>query len=177
MLRTGAKRSHYWLYISLTFTKFYALQETDLAAIDLSTPLGDDEKIPTKQWYHRETPSSKLADTKKKSGKKSTKHKVSVRGEDKSKTKKESPSKRSKSKKSPRKEDEMLIQDISEEKQESGVVEEYRHHYRSKKSSSQKKSGSGKKSGDREKSKKRRDRHDSSERQEAPVVEEPLLLF
>uniref|UniRef100_M4B8K3 AP-3 complex subunit delta n=1 Tax=Hyaloperonospora arabidopsidis (strain Emoy2) TaxID=559515 RepID=M4B8K3_HYAAE len=151
--------------------------ETDLAAVDLSTPLGKDEKVPTDQWFHRQTPSSKLAETEKKVKKKSSKHKGSARGEDKSKQKKESSSKRSKSKKSSRNEEDLLIQGFSDEKQEPAVVEESRHHHRSKKSSTHKRTSSSKRSGDGEKSKKSRDsRHESSKRQET-VVEEPLLLF
>ncbi|OWY95555.1 AP-3 complex subunit delta, partial [Phytophthora megakarya] len=154
--------------------------ETDLSAVDLSIPLGDDEKVPTNQWFHRQTPDAKPEDAKK-SKKKSSKHKKSSRDEDDGKKKKKESSKSSKSKKSSRKQEESLIGGFSDDEQEPTEAQESRHHHRSssaKKSSSHKKSRSSK-SGDGEKSKgkKKKDKeHKSSKRQEAPPAE-PLLLF
>ncbi|CAI5745231.1 unnamed protein product [Peronospora destructor] len=154
------------------------MQETDLAAVDLSTPLGEDEKVPTDQWFHRQTPSAKPVDDENKSKKRSSKHKRSVRGEDDGKKKKESSSKSSKSKKSSRKQESLLIGGFIDE--EAPKAEENRSHRRSsstRRSSSHKKSSSSKNSGNGEKSKKKRkDKHKSSKRQEAPPAE-PLLLF
>ncbi|KAG6977391.1 hypothetical protein JG688_00000425 [Phytophthora aleatoria] len=147
---------------------------TDLAAVDLSIPLGENEKVPTEQWFHRQTP-AKPAEDEKKSKKKSSKHKKSSRGEDtdKKKKKKDVSSKSSKSKKSSRKQ-ELLIGGFSEEEQES--EEQVSRHQRSSsaKKSSHKKSSSSK-NGDGDKSKKKR-KDKSSKRQEAPPAE-PLLLF
>ncbi|KAG3034398.1 AP-3 complex subunit delta-1 [Phytophthora cactorum] len=147
---------------------------TDLAAVDLSIPLGENEKVPTEQWFHRQTP-AKPAEDEKKSKKKSSKHKKSSRGEDtnKKKKKKDASSKSSKSKKSSRKQ-ELLIGGFSEGGQES--EEQVSRHQRSSsaKKSSHKKSSSSK-NGDGDKSKKKR-KDKSSKRQEAPPAE-PLLLF
>ncbi|EEY62953.1 AP-3 complex subunit delta, putative [Phytophthora infestans T30-4] len=92
--------------------------ETDLAAVDLSIPLGENEKVPTDQWFHRQTP-AKPAEDDKKSKKKSSTHKKSSRGDDdsKKKKKKDASSKSSKSKKSSRKQD-LLIGGFSEEEED-----------------------------------------------------------
>ncbi|RQM16544.1 hypothetical protein DD237_001040 [Peronospora effusa] len=158
--------------------KRVGIDEDDLAAVDLSTPLGEDEKVPTDQWFHRQTSSTKPVDDENKSKKRSSKHKRSLRGVDDGKKKKESSSKSStKSKKASRKQESLLVEDFSEE---AAKAEESRSHRRSsstRTSSSHKKSSSSKNSGDGEKSKKKRkDKHKSSKRQEAPSPE-PLLLF
>ncbi|KAJ8577869.1 hypothetical protein ON010_g1337 [Phytophthora cinnamomi] len=154
--------------------------ETDLAAVDLSIPLGENEKVPTEQWFHRQTPAAKPAEDDKKSKKKSSKHKKSPRGEDdgKKKKKKESSSKSSKPKKSSRKQEDLLIGGFSDEEQEPVEAQESRHKHRSSSSKKSKKSSSSKNGGDAEKSKKKRKdkEHKSSKRQEAPPAE-PLLLF
>ncbi|KAG1690504.1 hypothetical protein DVH05_028007 [Phytophthora capsici] len=148
-------------------------EETDLSAVDLSVPLGENEKVPTDQWFHRQTP-VKSTEEGKKTKKKSSKHKKSSRGEDEDKKrKKKESSKSTKSKKSSRKQEGSLIGGFSDEEQES-EEQETRHHHRSsssKKSSSHKKSSSSK---NNEKSKKKKDK--SSRRQEASPAE-PLLLF
>ncbi|KAI9984153.1 hypothetical protein PInf_005446 [Phytophthora infestans] len=148
--------------------------ETDLAAVDLSIPLGENEKVPTDQWFHRQTP-AKPAEDDKKSKKKSSTHKKSSRGDDdsKKKKKKDASSKSSKSKKSSRKQD-LLIGGFSEEEEESEDQVSRHQRSSSKKSSSRKKSSSNKR-GDGDKSKKKR-KDKSSRRPEAPPAE-PLLLF
>ncbi|CAH0474579.1 unnamed protein product [Peronospora belbahrii] len=153
--------------------------EMDLAAVDLSTPLGENEKVPTDQWFHRQTPSAKPAE--KKSTKKSSKHRKNLRREDDGKKKKESASKSSRSKKCSRKQESLLIEGFSDEEQELVKAEKSRGHHRSssiKTSSSHKKSSSSKNSGDGEenKKKKRKDKHKSSKHQDAPPAA-PLLLF
>ncbi|KAE9008816.1 AP-3 complex subunit delta-1 [Phytophthora rubi] len=154
--------------------------ETDLAAVDLSIPLGENEKVPTEQWFHRQTSAAKPAEDEKKSKKKSSKHKKSSRGEDdsKKKKKKESSSKSSKPKKSSRKQEDLLIGGFSDEEQEPVEAQESRHKHRSSSAKKSKKSSSSKNGGDVEKSKKKRKdkEHKSSKRQEAPPAE-PLLLF
>lgn len=148
--------------------------ETDLAAVDLSIPLGENEKVPTDQWFHRQTP-AKPAEDDKKSKKNSSTHKKSSRGDDdsKKKKKKDASSKSSKSKKSSRKQD-LLIGGFSEEEEESEDQVSRHQRSSSKKSSSRKKSSSNKR-GDGDKSKKKR-KDKSSRRPEAPPAE-PLLLF
>ncbi|ETL89193.1 hypothetical protein L917_11853 [Phytophthora nicotianae] len=139
--------------------------ETDLAAVDLSIPLGENEKVPTEQWFHRQTPAKPVEDEKK-SKKKSSKHKKSSRGEHVDKKKKDVSSKSSKSKKSSRKQD-VLIGGLSDEEQETED-----RHQRSSSKKSHKKSSSSK--NDVDKKKKRKEK--GSKRQEAPPAE-PLLLF
>ncbi|KAI9918094.1 hypothetical protein PsorP6_013082 [Peronosclerospora sorghi] len=122
--------------------------EMDLAAVDLSIPLGENEKIPTEQWLHRLTPS--------KPEKKVTKKHSKAHEEKKKKKKKKCSRKQADA-------------GSSADEQEAVASVESRHHYRrsSKKSSRSKTSKSG---GDGEKKRK------SSKRLQAPAVE-PLLLF
>ncbi|KAL4162277.1 hypothetical protein PRNP1_002824 [Phytophthora ramorum] len=153
--------------------------ETDLSAVDLSIPLAEDEKVPTDQWFHRQTPSAKPTEGEKKSKKKISKHKKAPRGEDddkKKRKKKETSSKSSKSKKSSRKQEDLLIGGFSDDDQEEAEVQESRHHHRSSSAKKSHKKSSSKIGGEAEKGKKKR-KDKSSKRQEAPPADAPLLLF
>ncbi|RLN50519.1 hypothetical protein BBJ29_007054, partial [Phytophthora kernoviae] len=155
-------------------------EETDLSAVDLSIPLGENERVPDEHWFHRQTVSAKPADSEKKSKKKSSKHKKSSHGEDGSKKKKKESSKSSKSKKLSKKQDDLLIGGFSDKEEAVAVKESHhRHQSSSTKKSSHKKKSSSKNGGEAEKSKKKKKdkEHKSSKRREAPPPDEPLLLF
>lgn len=137
--------------------------EMDLSAVDLSIPLGENEKVPDEHWFHRQT-IAKPAEGEKKSKKKSSKHKK-VHGDDDGKKRKKKES--SKPKKSSKKQED-LLGGFSDDERE---AKESRHHRSSSKKSHKKSS----KNGEAEKSKKKRE-HKSSKRQEA-ASPELLLLF
>ncbi|KAF4318381.1 hypothetical protein JM18_006991 [Phytophthora kernoviae] len=155
-------------------------EETDLSAVDLSIPLGENERVPDEHWFHRQTVSAKPAESEKKSKKKSSKHKKSSHGEDGSKKKKKESSKSSKSKKLSKKQDDLLIGGFSDKEEAVAVKDSHhRHQSSSTKKSSHKKKSSSKNGGEAEKSKKKKKdkEHKSSKRREAPPPDEPLLLF
>ncbi|KAG7398390.1 AP-3 complex subunit delta-1 [Phytophthora boehmeriae] len=152
-------------------------EATDLSAVDLSIPLGENERVPDEHWFHRQTASTaKPAGSEKKSKKKSSKHKKSSHGEDANKKKKtKESSKGSKPKMSSRKQDDLLIGGFSDEEES-----HHRHESSSTKKSSHKKKNSSKNGNEAEKNKKKKKKdkeHKSSKRHETPPPDEPLLLF